>query len=62
MIDLWDGVGVVGSGLVVAGVGFVYWPAALVLAGGGLVGLYLLRETRLAAQSATRERAARRHD
>lgn len=39
MIDRWDATGIAGAALVVAGVAFIYWPAALVLCGAGL--LYL---------------------
>lgn len=37
MFDLWDVIGFVGASLVVAGVACVYWPAAVILAGVGLV-------------------------
>lgn len=32
------GVGVLGFGLLIAGIGFIYWPAALIVAGSGLLG------------------------
>jgi hypothetical protein len=31
-------VGVLGFALLIAGIGFIYWPAALIVAGSGLLG------------------------
>jgi uncharacterized membrane protein HdeD (DUF308 family) len=49
-MDSWDAIAAAGLLLVVAGVACVYWPAALILTGGVLVGLYYLRERHAAQQ------------
>jgi xanthosine utilization system XapX-like protein len=45
-VDYWDGVALIGVGLVVSGVALVSVPAALVLSGVGLIGIYTAREIR----------------
>lgn len=46
-MDVWDSIGLLGAALVVGGVGWWSGPAALVLSGSALVGLYVLREVKL---------------
>lgn len=53
-MDRWDGIGFLGIGVLLLGVGFVYWPAALILGGSVLVGLYFLRERARAARPTAR--------
>jgi len=55
-MDSWDAVGGVGVSCVLAGVGVIYWPAALILGGLVLVGLYFLRERALVARTPTERR------
>lgn len=47
-MDGWDALGIVGAALLLLGVALWSVPAAMVLAGGLLLFLYYLRETRLA--------------
>lgn len=51
MLDYRDGIGVIGCGLLIGGVALWSVPAALVLSGVGVLGLYFLLETRGATQS-----------
>ena len=46
MPEKWDIVGAFGVSFVVAGLTAIYWPAALIVAGLGLCGLYYLHERR----------------
>lgn len=48
-VDVWDVLGFAGCALVLAGLAAIYWPAALILAGAGLLGVYYLRERALGA-------------
>jgi hypothetical protein len=48
MIDLWDVAGFVGAALVIAGAYIWHPPAAAVVTGSGILGLYCLRESRRA--------------
>lgn len=43
-MDVWDASALVGLGLVVGGVAMVSVPAALVLTGSAMLGVYYLRE------------------
>ena len=53
-MDAWDGFGLLGVVGIVAGVGAIYWPAAMILAGAGIIAIYFLRERARAAQQAPR--------
>ena len=53
-MDRWDGIGFLGAGSLLAGVGFVYWPLALILGGCGLLGLYFLKARAHAARRSAR--------
>lgn len=44
MMDHWDYFALTGVALLLLGVGSIYWPAALILGGSGLLALYYLRE------------------
>ena len=52
-MDAWDGIGFIGVSGILAGVAFVYWPAALILGGVVLLGVYYLRERALAARQSS---------
>lgn len=53
--DLWDVGAVLALSALLCGVGFVYWPAALILGGGAFLWVYYHREKSIhAAQSAPR--------
>ena len=54
MVDHWDGIGFLGCSGILAGVGVIYWPAALILGGSALLGLYFLRERAHAARPTAR--------
>lgn len=43
-MDAWDAGAAVALGLFFGGVAAVYWPAALMLGGGGFLTLYYFRE------------------
>ena len=45
-------VGLIGFTLFVAGIGFVYWPAALIVAGAGLLGWSFMAARAVAARNA----------
>lgn len=49
-MDSWDAVGLASASLVISGVAAIYWPAAMILAGGfGLFAFYL-RESALVSR------------
>lgn len=50
VLDLWDVLAIVGLLLVLLGAAAIYWPLALILGGGLLLGAYYLRECRHAAE------------
>jgi hypothetical protein len=51
VLDSWDVVALVGLLLVLIGAAAIYWPLALILGGGLLLGAYYVRECRHAAES-----------
>jgi hypothetical protein len=51
VLDLWDLVAVLGVLLILSGAAAMYWPLALILGGGLLLGAYYVRESRHAAES-----------
>lgn len=51
MVDWWDVLGIVGLSALLCGVGAIYWPAALILGGVMLLGVYLVRELRHVPES-----------
>ena len=55
MIDSWDCLALAGLTSLLAGVGFVYWPAALITAGLLALVLYFIRERSRVPQSPPRE-------
>lgn len=46
MFDIWDLFGFAGLTAILGGVAAIYWPAALILGGGLLLGAYCFREFR----------------
>jgi hypothetical protein len=50
VLDLGDVLAIVGLLLVLLGAAAIYWPLALILGGGLLLGAYYLRECRHAAE------------
>ena len=50
LFDLWDAGALVAVAAVLTGIGFVYWPAALILGGSAYLWVYFRRENALAAE------------
>lgn len=50
VLDPWDALAVVGLVLVLGGAAAAYWPLALILGGGLLLGAYCVREYRHVSQ------------
>jgi len=50
-------VGVIGFGLLVAGIGFIYWPAALIVAGLGLLAWSFMAARAVATTNARKTQA-----
>jgi hypothetical protein len=51
VLDLWDVIAIVGLVLVLFGAAAIYWPLALILGGGLLLGAYCVREFRHVPES-----------
>lgn len=62
-MDIWDAVAIVGVSLVATGIGFIYWPMALIFVGSVILIAYVLKEyTYVSPQSDKRDEEAYAED